>query len=380
MSEATRGIPRWQCGGCGAEWVVAADEPEAATDEGGSPADMTASLGRYLFFGLSLPERAVRSTIGLAAGTAKETAEFLVPQAFQDSRTYSIVVRNSLRFLTEEIGGVESSDDDEPPPVEDYLARKAVGNFVDLAGWASLSCSPVWLMAVISDVAYGTKTYVRELADELQEKGLIDEDSTINGIDDLLGAIQGATGETAGLFDTPPLSIDDLKATLTATRQSLESADITQLVPESELTKYWEEMKGVATAEDVSLLGVSGALTMLTIQKVSTVGQGALTGVQVAGGLVNRHMIDHYFDSLGTLKEQGIYNTLRDTSEPYIDAVWTNFSVERETWTEQLLSGRAISRGLTTIAGWFRSEEKPPDEPTQPLQTLDSPPLKEPHP
>ena len=91
-------------------------------------------------------------------------------------------------------------------------------------------------------------------------------------------------------------------------------------------------------------------------------------------------MIDHYFDSLGTLKEQGIYNTLRDTSEPYIDAVWTNFSVERETWTEQLLSGRAISRGLTTIAGWFRSEEKPPDEPTQPLQTLDSPSLKEPHP
>ncbi len=324
MSEATQGVSRWQCSKCNAEWVAAAEEPMAGDGKNGPAGKMVDSLGQYLFFGLSLPERAVRSAVGLAAGTAKETAEFLVPQAFQDSRTYGIVVRNSLRFLTEEIGGVESSDDSEPP-VEGYLARKAVGNFVDLAGWASLSCSPVWLLAVVSDVAYGTKSYVRELADELQEKGLIDEDSTINGIDDLLAAIQGATGETAGMFDTPPLSIDDLKATLTATRQSLESADISQIVPESEMAKYWEEMKGISAAEDVSLLGVSGALTMLTMQKVSTVGQGALTGLQVAGGLVNRHMVGHYFDSLKTVKEQGIYKTLRDTSEPYIDAVWTNF-------------------------------------------------------
>ncbi|MFP6767903.1 MAG: hypothetical protein VB859_07025, partial [Planctomycetaceae bacterium] len=85
-------------------------------------------------------------------------------------------------------------------------------------------------------------------------------------------------------------------------------------------------------------------------------------GLQVAGGLVNRHMVGHYFDSLKTVKEQGIYKTLRDTSEPYIDAVWTNFSVEQETWTEELLSGRAISRGLTTIAGWFRKAETPPDK------------------
>ncbi|MBQ18834.1 MAG: hypothetical protein CMJ65_17140 [Planctomycetaceae bacterium] len=361
MSEATQGVSRWQCSKCNAEWVAAAEEPMAGDGKNGPAGKMVDSLGQYLFFGLSLPERAVRSAVGLAAGTAKETAEFLVPQAFQDSRTYGIVVRNSLRFLTEEIGGVESSDDSEPP-VEGYLARKAVGNFVDLAGWASLSCSPVWLLAVVSDVAYGTKSYVRELADELQEKGLIDEDSTINGIDDLLAAIQGATGETAGMFDTPPLSIDDLKATLTATRQSLESADISQIVPESEMAKYWEEMKGISAAEDVSLLGVSGALTMLTMQKVSTVGQGALTGLQVAGGLVNRHMVGHYFDSLKTVKEQGIYKTLRDTSEPYIDAVWTNFSVEQETWTEELLSGRAISRGLSTIAGWFRESETPPDK------------------
>ena len=288
-----------------------------------------------------------------------------MPRAFQDSRTYGIVVRNSLRFLATDVGGVTSpTSDDEEPAVEGYLARKAVGNFVDMAGWATLSCSPVWLMAVVSDVAYGARSYTRELASELQQKGLIAEDSTINSVDDLLGAIQGATGEAAGLFDTPPLSVADLKATLEATRDALDDADITTMIPESELETLWEEMKQLAGEEDVGLLGISGAVTMLTLQKVSTVGHGALTGIQVGGGLLNRQVIGHYVESLSTIREQGFYNTLRETAEPYIDAVWSNFSLDRDTWTESLLSGRAIGQGFNTVAGWFGGGGNNPGETT----------------
>jgi len=350
LAESSDEASRWKCEACGAEWLDV--EGNEANESG--LADSVASVGRYLFYGLSLPERAVRSSIGLAAGAARETAELLVPRAFQDSKTYGIVVRNSLRFLATDVGGVTSqADNDDEPAVEGYLARKAVGNFVDMAGWATLSCSPVWLMAVVSDVAYGARSYTRELASELKEKGLIDEDSTINSVDDLLGAIQGATGEAAGLFDTPPLSVADLKATLEATREAINEADIKQMIPESELETLWKEMRQVAGEEDVGLLGVSGAVTMLTLQKVGTVGHGALTGIQVVGGLLNRQVIGHYVESLSTIREQGFYNTLRDTAEPYIDAVWSNFSIDRETWTEALLSGRAIGQGFSKVAGWF---------------------------
>ncbi len=358
-------VSRWLCEGCGAEWVETDTPSQADETTGTKLADSVASVGRYLFYGLSLPERAVRSSIGLAAGAARETAELLVPRAFQDSRTYGIVVRNSLRFLATDVGGVTSpTTEDEEPAVEGYLARKAVGNFVDMAGWATLSCSPVWLMAVVSDVAYGARSYTRELASELQQKGLIAKDSTINSVDDLLGAIQGATGEAAGLFDTPPLSVADLKATLEATRDALDDADITAMIPESELETLWGEMKQLAGEEDVGLLGVSGAVTMLTLQKVGTVGHGALTGIQVVGGLLNRQVIGHYVESLSTIREQGFYNTLRETAEPYIDAVWSNFSPDRDTWTESLLSGRAIGQGFNAVAGWFGGGEENPDEAT----------------
>jgi hypothetical protein len=368
LAESSDTTPLWQCEDCGAQWLDdstpanSPDDAEPSTDPNDNTtlADSVASVGRYLFYGLSLPERAVRSSIGLAAGAARETAEFLVPRAFQDSKTYGIVVRNSLRFLASDVGGVESKsdDEDEQPAIEGYLARKAVGNFIDMAGWATLSCSPVWLMAVVSDVAYGARSYTRELATELKQKGLIDETSTINSIDDLLGAIQGTTGEAAGLFDTPPLSVADLKATLEATRKALMSADITNMIPESELETLWSEMQTVAAQQDVGLLGVSAAVTMLTLQKVGTVGHGALTGIQVAGGLLNRKVISHYTQSLGTIREHGFYNTLCDTAEPYIEAVWSNFSVDRETWTEALLSGKAIGQGFHKITGWMGGNDR----------------------
>ena len=123
-------------------------------------------------------------------------------------------------------------------------------------------------------------------------------------------------------------------------------------------------MKQLAGEEDVGLLGASGAGTMLTLQKVGTVGHGALTGIQVVGGLLNRQVIGHYVESLSTIREQGFYNTLRETAEPYIDAVWSNFSLDRDTWTESLLSGRAIGQGFNAVAGWFGGGENNPGEAT----------------
>src|SRR5262245_47949900 len=60
-----------------------------------------------LLFGLSLPERMVRSAVGLTAGAVKELAGFVVPQAFQTSKSYEIAIHNALSFLTETVGGAE---------------------------------------------------------------------------------------------------------------------------------------------------------------------------------------------------------------------------------------------------------------------------------
>jgi len=310
------------------------------------------ALGRFLVYGLSLPERTVRSTVALAAGAATEAAAFLVPQAFHDSKTYELVVKQSLKFLTTDVGGVVDKETDEKTP-DDFMARKAVGNFVDMAGLATLHVSPVWFMAILSDVAYGSQVYVMELAKELEQQGLIDDTSAIHHIDDVLDAVRKTSAEAAGLFDRPPLSVDQMKEVLDNTRTAIKSADYRRVLPEAELKPYWSEMREVAQQENVSLLGVSGALTMHTLGKVSTVSSGALTGVRVVGGLFSRHVVDHYMTSLATVRERGFYEVVRESSGPYVGAVWNNFSAETETWTEQLINGKLLNKAVDTVGSWL---------------------------
>lgn len=305
-------------------------------------------IGSFLY-ALSLPERVVRGTVGLAAGAARDAAAVLVPQAFQDSKSYEIAVKNSLGFLADDIGGMQDKDSDADEASE-HMARKMVGNFVEMAGLATLHLSPIWMLAIVSDVAYGSKAFVSELAGELQQQGLIDETSTIHNVDELLDALQNASGETATLFDRPPFNIAELKVSVEKTKQTLTSAEYAGLIPEAEARRYWDEMREIAGREETSLLAVSGALTLGTLEKLQTVSAGTLTGVKLAGELLNRNVIGHYRDTLSRIHEQGYYETLSATATPYIDSVWDNFSTERESWTEKLLKPDNIQGVID--AGW----------------------------
>jgi len=349
-----------RCAECGAVWIDGFDEVPLD--------DITqtkSALSRYLLYSLTLPERAVRSTVGLAAGAARESAAFLIPQSFQSAKTYELVVDNALGFLTDQIGGVKRGDGSETESeagtsdADTYIARKAVGNFVDLAGLATLHVSPVWFMAIFSDVAYGSKTYVRELAQALEQQGLISDSSTIHHVDDILEAVQDASGQAANLFDTPPLSVDQLRDTLNKTRSALASADYKRILPEAELNEFWNDMRSVAEQENQSLLGVSGAITMQMLDRVSTVSRGALTGVQVVGGLFSRHVVGHYTGSLRDLREKGFYQTLQEVSGPYSQAIWLNFQPENSTLTEELVTGRAIGKAVRSFRSWLSSKPKP---------------------
>jgi hypothetical protein len=356
-----------QCPQCNGVWL---DGGEEFSEE--NPESFIDSMQKYLLYSVSLPERTVRSTIGLAAGTAAEAAKFLIPQSFQTSKTYEIVVRNSLKFLTEDIGGAtpeKNADDDSS--VDDYLARKAVGNFVDLAGMVTLHLSPLWMLAIVSDLAYGSKSYVIELAKELEKQGLIEDTSTIHCVDDILEAVQNASGNAANMFDTPPLSVDQLKNSLEETRAAIASADYTAIIPEAEMKNYWNEMKSIADKEHVSLLGVSGALTMHSLNKVKNVGQGTLTGFRVAGGLFNRHVIGHYTSALSAINEQGFYQTVTESYSPYVDGVWNNFAAENKTWTENLLNGTTLGNAFQSISGWWNGKSSTEDNNGQSSPTTD---------
>ena len=317
-----------------------------------------ASVYQYLMYGLSLPERAIRTTAATVGGAIHESATLLVPQAFRDSKTYNVFVHQMIEMLANDVGGVErktdstNADQADDGLTQDFVARKAVGSFVDLAGLATLHVSPLTVLAIVSDVAYGSKTYLHELSEELKREGVVDEHSTINSAGELLDAIAKTSSDTADQFDKPPLSVQGLAETIQQTTDQLSNLDPTLILPESEINRLWTDMQVMANRENVNLFEISSAMTMYTLDNVSTVTKGALTTVRVTGQLLDREVFEHYRKGLNQIQQKGLYGMLAETSEPYIKAVWFNFSSDRPTLTEDIVSGKLASRVWSEFQQW----------------------------
>lgn len=349
------------------------DEPKK---EQTSPS--VSSVYQHLVYGLSLPERAIRTTAATVGGVIHESATLLVPQAFRDSKTYNVFVHQMLDMLAKDVGGVERPAEEQKPTAsgndksgnapktdgtetndadadgvtQEYVARKTVGTFVDLAGLATLHVSPLTVLAIVSDVAYGTKTYLHELSEELKREGVIAEDSTIDNASELLDAIAKTSADTADQFDKPPLSVQGLAETIRQTTDQISTIDPTLILPQSEINQLWTDMQSMADRENVNLFEISSAMTMYTLDNVNTATQGALTTIRVTGQLLDREVLDHYRQGLNQIQEEGLYSMLAKTSEPYINAVWFNFSTDRPTLTEDIVSGKMASRVWSEFQQW----------------------------
>ena len=334
------------------------DDDRVETTPHRSPeADATPAANQvydFLLYGLSLPERALRTTSAVVGGAIAESAALLLPQAFRTSKSYNVFVEQMLDFMVHDVGRVEQPQSaTKESEVEAYVARKAVGSFIDLAGLATLHLSPLTVLAVASDVAYGSQVYLKELSDELKKAGVIDEESTIDHAADLLDAVGQASSTTADAFDTPPVSVEGLKETIEQTTQAVRSIDPSALIPEAEIDQIWQEIHEIATRDGVGLTDVSSAVSLFAIGKIGTLGHGALSTVKVTGNMFDRHIFAHYREGLAEIRARGFYRMFAAASAPYIDAVWLNFASERATVTEDLLKGKLLGQAWGSVLSWF---------------------------
>lgn len=319
-----------------------------------------AKVRDFLLYGLSLPERALRSASGVVGGTLRESAALLVPQAFRNSKTYSIMIQQMLDFLAEDVGGVTRAGGAGGDSTKDFVARKAVGSFIDMASLATLHLSPMLLLAIVGDVAYGSRAYLHELAADLKKQGVVDQRSTIDNVDDLLAAVAGAAEKTAGTLNAPPISLDGLKRTVEDTRSAIGKIDPAKVLPQAELQRLWDDIHVVAANEGLNPIAVSGAVTLRALGAIASVGRGALSTATAAGTLLDRHVLDHYVAAVREIRAKGVYASLQATARPYVEAVWDNFSAKRATLTEDLLSGRLIARACSAVRRRFAGQHGKP--------------------
>jgi len=289
-------------------------------------------------FLLSLPERLVRSLVALLGGAVHETASLVLPRFVRRSRLYEATAKNALRIAIELVGGVAGSTtaEGEVVPARRIAMRKGAGNAVELGSIVAFGFSPLWLLAGTSDVLRGTRVYLDELVVELKSAGVLAQESRFESVDDLLAALEGASGSTARLIDIPPLAVSELRQTLTELREDAES-----LPTPDELARLFAGLRAEAARERQSLLAVSTGVGLAFVVSAKNVG--------------SRHVAVPYQEDWQPLRDEGFAAFFRRVSGPYGRAVASHFDPDRASLTE---------RGLERLR---RTEARDEQAPTGPV-------------
>jgi aconitate hydratase len=277
-------------------------------------------LRRAAQYVVSIPERLVRTVAAALGGTIHETAELVLPRLVRKSRFYEATAKNLLRIAVELVGGVTRdaevvAGEFESSPRK-LAVRKTGGNVIELGSILAFGFSPLWLLAGAADITHGTRVYLDALVAELKASGVLAKGADFASVDDLLAALEGASGTTARLIDIPPIEVEGLKRSLADLR-----GDAKNLPTPPELAAVYDGLLTEADREQRSLLEVSVGMGLAFFNSARKVGR--------------LHVLDPYTEDLRPIRDEGFAAYARRVGAPYARAVSRHFDPGRATLTER---------------------------------------------
>lgn len=290
---------------------------------------------------LSLPERLVRSTLGLGAGAAREVGEVVLPDAVRATQLYRNLVDATLRFVIERVGGVEGVYGKSDALPDDFLARRTAGNAVEILGVVAFRASPVWVLAALADICGAGRQLIPEMADALKEQGLLEKGARFTSVDQVLDGLERTSSRLASAINTPPLDIAGLRAEWDAIRTEARGIQPANLPSTETIGAMWTQLKAEAARQNRSVFETSSIVALSAIRSVPANARWFYTSARVGaartGEIVSTALLEHYSDTLAEMRETGYATFAARQFGPYIRAAVHQFSPARQTLTGRLL-------------------------------------------
>lgn len=302
---------------------------------------------------LSLPERLLRSALGLGAGTTREVADVVLPRAVRNSQLYRNLVDASLRFLIERVGGAEGvyATDEELPP--DFLARRTAGNAMDVLGLIAFRASPVWILAALSDLSGLGRQLIPEITSALKQHGLLDEETEFTSVDQMLDGLERTSARLAATFSTPPLDVAGLRDEWQALRQEARRIQPAMLPSRESVTAAWTDLKASAEQQQRSVFETSSVMAMSAVRafpgRIRWLALTTGVGARRAGQVLVGTWLEHYRETLAELAKVGYANYASRQFAPYVRAAAAQFSPQKKTVTAGVVEKlRRVARKRST--------------------------------
>jgi len=297
---------------------------------------------------VSLPERMLRSLSALAGGAVHEVGEVVLPARLRRSRLYNALVESTLRFLIEQIGQVEGAYPKDQAFPEDFLVRAAAGNVVGIASFAAFSVSPVWVFAALSDIAGAGRGLIQEIAEALQQDGLLERGPAFESMDQLLDGLERTTAQLADAANIPPLNVRTLREQWMQLRRDAARMPRAVIPSSDRLWSQWRELKQEATAQGRSVVELSSVMAVSAVRHLPNnakwLSSAAWTAARRTGEVLARVLLDHYRETLVEIHETGYVRYWLREFRPYVNGAMRQFSPEQVSATERLLRRRRPDR------------------------------------
>ena len=295
------------------------------------------TLRRYV---LSLPERVLRSTLGLGAGVAREVGEVVLPDGVRRTQLYQNLVDTTLRFVIEQVGGVEGVYGQAEKLPDDFLARRTAGNVIEVLGVVAFRASPVWVLAALADLAGAGRQLIPEIAGALKAQGLLEQDATFTSVDQILDGLERTSSKVAGTINTPPLDVAGLRTEWEAIRR--EAASLPSPLPSAgTLRQAWRQLADTSQQQGTTVFETSSALAISAVRalpgQARWLSASAAVGATATGRVAASALLDHYRATLAEIQQAGYAQYAQRQLRPYVAAAVAQFSPRRRTLTERLL-------------------------------------------
>ena len=298
---------------------------------------------------VSLPERIVRSVLGLGAGLAREASEVVLPDRVRQTQLYRNLVDTTLRILIEQVGGVEGVyRAEETAATSDLLVRRTVGNAIEALGIVAFHASPVWVLAALSDVCGFGRQMIPEIATALKERGLLDPDEQFTTVDQLLDGLEQTSGRLAETINTPPLDVPALRREWAAIREASRGLQPDRLPSIDMLTTVWKQLRAESARQERSIFETSSMMAMSAIRGLPDgarwLSASTMVGATRTGRVVAATLLEHYRTTLDEMRRVGYAAFATRQLGPYVRAAVGHFSPGRRTLTDRLVERLKRSR------------------------------------
>ncbi|HTC35211.1 MAG TPA: hypothetical protein VK724_17690 [Bryobacteraceae bacterium] len=296
-------------------------------------------VARYL---VSLPERVVRSAAALAGGLIREIGDVSLPAAVRRTKTYQMMVDIALRFMIERVGEVKGVYPTGDGLASDFLLRRTAGHGIELAGLLAFRASPVWIMAALADVSGAGRHIVQEIAEAMQQEGLLAPEARFENVDQLLEGLEQTASQVADLCNAPPLDVAGLRREWATFRTAVAKIPPRNLPTAGFLREHWDELKAEAAAQNRGVFELSSVMAVSALARVPVTllrlaratNRAAWRSGQTLGGSV----LLHYSQVLGEIHERGYAAYWAEEFRPYLRAAADQFSPRHRSLTTRFIN------------------------------------------